>query len=102
MNIYNKYILFLFFGLLMTLITTYLLTINYGEVKNYQETSIIKTQNSGELENNDNLAITYTYKKKYEMQEGETFSQILNRTKLNHKSIQHYFTFVYLKILELD
>ncbi len=88
MNIYNKYILFLFFGLLMTLITTYLLTINYGEVKNYQETSIIKTQNSGELENNDNLAITYTYKKKYEMQEGETFSQILNRTKLNDNEIQ--------------
>ena len=36
MNIYNKYFLFLFFGLLITLITTYLLTINYGEFKNYQ------------------------------------------------------------------
>ena len=89
MNIYNKFSLTILSGLLITLATVYYLAINYGDTKKYQNTDTIKTQQIITPEKDSpELKITYTYKKQYEMQEGETFSQILQKTKLNNNAIQ--------------
>ena len=89
MNIYSKFSLTILSGLLITLAIAYYLTINYGDIKKYQNTDTIKTQQIITPEKNSpELKIAYTYKKQYEMQEGETFSQILQKTKLNNNAIQ--------------
>ena len=89
MNIYSKFNLTILSGLLITLATVYYLVINYGDTKKYQNTDTIKTQQITTPEKDSpELKITYTYKKQYEMQEGETFSQILQKTKLNNNAIQ--------------
>ena len=89
MNIYSKFNLTILSGLLITLATVYYLVINYGDTKKYQNTDTIKTQQITTPEKDSpELKITYTYKKQYEMQEGETFSQILQKIKLNNNAIQ--------------
>ena len=89
MNIYNKFNLTILSGLLITLATVYYLVINYGDTKKYQNTDTIKTQQITSPEKDSpELKIAYTYKKQYEMQEGETFSQILQKIKLNNNAIQ--------------
>ena len=89
MNIYSKFSLTILSGLLITLAIAYYLTINYGDIKKYQNTDTIKTQQIITPEKDSpELKIAYTYKKQYEMQEGETFSQILQKTKLNNNAIQ--------------
>ena len=89
MNIYNKFSLIILSGLLITISTAYYLTMNYGDIKKYQNLNSIKTQPLDTLEKySPELKIAYTYKKKYEMQEGETFSQILRKTELNDNEIQ--------------
>ena len=89
MNIYSKFSLTILSGLLITLATVYYLAINYGDTKKYQNTDTIKTQQIDTPEKDSpELKIAYTYKKQYEMQEGETFSQILQKVKLNNNAIQ--------------
>jgi len=89
MNIYSKFSLTILSGLLITLATVYYLAINYGDTKKYQNTDTIKTQQITTPEKDSpELKIAYTYKKQYEMQEGETFSQILQKVKLNNNAIQ--------------
>ena len=89
MNIYNKFSLIMLGGLLITIATSYYLAINYGDIKKYQNINTSKTQLLDTSEKDSpELKIEYTYKKKYEMQEGETFSQILRKTKLNDNEIQ--------------
>ena len=89
MNIYSKFSLTILSGLLITLAIAYYLTINYGDIKKYQNTDTIKTEQIITPEKDSpELKIAYTYKKQYEMQEGETFSQILQKTKLNNNAIQ--------------
>ena len=74
---------------MITLATVYYLVINYGDTKKYQNTDTIKTQQITSPEKDSpELKIAYTYKKQYEMQEGETFSQILQKIKLNNNAIQ--------------
>jgi len=89
MNIYNKFSLIILGGLLITIATSYYLAINYGDIKKYQNINTPKTQLLDTSEKDSlELKIEYTYKKKYEMQEGETFSQILRKTELNDNEIQ--------------
>ncbi len=89
MNIYNKFSLIILSGLLITISTAYYLTISYGDIKKYQNLNSIKTQPLDTSKKySPELKIAYTYKKKYEMQEGETFSQILRKTELNDNEIQ--------------
>ena len=89
MNIYNKFSLIILSGLLITISTAYYLTMNYGDIKKYQNLNSIKTQPLDTLEKySPELKIAYTYKKKYEMQEGENLSQILRKTELNDNEIQ--------------
>ncbi len=89
MNIYSKFSLTILSGLLIMLATVYYLVINYGDTKKYQNTDTIKTQQIITPEKDSlELKIAYTYKKQYEMQKGETFSQILQKTKLNKNAIQ--------------
>ena len=89
MNIYNKFSLIILSGLLITISTAYYLTMNYGDIKKYQNLNSIKTQPLDTLEKySPELKIAYTYKKKYEMKEGETFSQILQKTELSDIEIQ--------------
>jgi len=89
MNIYNKFSLILLVGLLATIATAYYLSINYGDIKKYSNLNTTKTLQLDTSENNSpKLKIAYSYKKKYEMQEGETFSQILRKTELNDNEIQ--------------
>ena len=89
MNIYNKFSLIILGGLLITIATSYYLAINYGDIKKYQNINTPKTQLLDTPEKDSpELQIAYTYKKQYEMQEGETFSQILQKTKLNNNAIQ--------------
>ena len=89
MNIYSKLGLVLLSGLLITIVTAYYLTINYGDIKKYQNIDTTKIQPLDTLKKDSTeLKIAYTYKKQYEMQEGETFSQILRKTELNDSEIQ--------------
>ena len=89
MNIYSKFGLVLLSGLLITIVIAYYLTINYGDIKKYQNIDTTKIQPLDTLKKDSSeLKIAYTYKKQYEMQEGETFSQILRKTELNDSEIQ--------------
>tara|TARA_Y100001970_G_C14205673_1_gene843806 strand:- start:975 stop:2243 length:1269 start_codon:yes stop_codon:yes gene_type:complete len=99
MNIYSKSSLIILSGFLSTLAIAYYLSVNYGDIKKYQNLNTSKTQplNSSE-EYSPELKIAYTYKQKYEMQEGETFSQILRKTELNDKEIQEIINITKEKI----
>ena len=89
MNIHNKFSLILLSGFLITIVTAYYLAMNYGNIEKYQNINTTKIQPLNTLEKDSpELKIAYTYKKKYEMQEGETFSQILSKTELNDSEIQ--------------
>ena len=89
MNIHNKFSLILLSGFLITIVTAYYLAMNYGNIEKYQNIDTTKIQPLNTLEKDSpELKIAYTYKKKYEMQEGETFSQILSKTELNDSEIQ--------------
>ena len=89
MNIYNKFSLIILSGLLITLATAYYLSVNYGDIEKFQNQNTTKTQLLETLEKNSSeIKIAYTYKQNYEMQEGETFSQILRKTELSDSEIQ--------------
>ena len=89
MNIHNKFSLILLSGFLITIVTAYYLAMNYGNIEKYQNIDTTKIQPLNTLEKDSpELKIAYTYKKQYEMQEGETFSQILSKTELNDSEIQ--------------
>ena len=89
MKIYSKFSLIIFSGFLITIAISYYLAMNYGDIKKYQNINTIKNQPLDTLEKGSpELKIAYTYKQKYEMKEGETFSQILRKTKLNDQEIQ--------------
>ena len=89
MKIYNKFSLMILSGLLTTIAVAYYLAINYGDINKYQNINTFKTQPIDTLEKDSpELKIEYTYKQKYEMKEGETFSKILRKTKLNDQEIQ--------------
>ena len=78
MKIYSRFSLIMLSGLLIMIATAYYLVINYGDIKKYQNINTSKTQLLDTSEKDSpELKIEYTYKKKYEMREGETFSQIL-------------------------
>ena len=89
MNIFDKSSLTFFGSLVIVLSITYYLLINYSDFNEYQ---IIDSENSKYPEITDKdlteLHVSYTYRKIYEMQEGETFSQILRNIKLNNEEIQ--------------
>ncbi len=89
MNIFDKSSLTFFGSLVIVLSITYYLLINYSDFNKYQ---IIDSENSKYPEITDKdlteLDVSYTYRKIYEMQEGETFSQILRNMKLNDEEIQ--------------
>ena len=89
MNIHNKFSLILLSGFLITIVTAYYLAMNYGNIEKYQNIDTTKIQPLNTLEKDSpELKIAYTYKKQYQMQEGETFSQILSKTELNDSEIQ--------------
>ena len=89
MNIHYKFSLILLSGFLITIVTAYYLAMNYGNIEKYQNIDTTKIQPLNTLEKDSpELKIAYTYKKQYEMQEGETFSQILSKTELNDSEIQ--------------
>ncbi len=89
MNIYNKYSLIIFGGVLITLASAYYLAVNYGDIGKFQNLNTPKTQLPETSEKDlPEIKITYAYKQNYEMQEGETFSQILRKTELNDSEIQ--------------
>ena len=89
MNIHNKFSLILLSGFLITILTAYYLAMNYGNIEKYQNIDTTKIQPLNTLEKDSpELKIAYTYKKQYQMQEGETFSQILSKTELNDSEIQ--------------
>ncbi len=89
MNIYNKFSLIMLSGLLITMVTAYYLAINYGDIKKKQNinTSKNETLDTSEKDTSE-IKIAYTFKQKYEMQGGETFTQILRKTELNDNEIQ--------------
>ena len=76
-------------GLLITMVTAYYLAINYGDIKKKQNinTSKNETLDTSEKDTSE-IKIAYTFKQKYEMQGGETFTQILRKTELNDNEIQ--------------
>ena len=89
MNIFNKSSLTIISGFLIIIFVTYYLASNYGDINKYQNISSSKNTNYDKSEKNSpDLQIAYTYKKIYEMKEGETFSQILRKTQLNDNEIQ--------------
>ena len=89
MNIHYKFSLILLSGFLITILTAYYLAMNYGNIEKYQNIDTTKIQPLNTLEKDSpELKIAYTYKKQYQMQEGETFSQILSKTELNDSEIQ--------------
>ena len=99
MNIYSKYNLILFSGLLIIITIAYFLLANYGEIKRYKkiETSTTKELNESE-KSVPQLNIIYTFRKKYKMQDGETFTQILKKTNLDGKDIQEIISLTKEKI----
>ena len=89
MNIFNKSSLTIISGFLIIIFVTYYLASNYGDINKYQNISSSKNTNYDKSEKSSpELEIAYTYKKIYEMKEGETFSQILRKTQLNDNEIQ--------------
>ena len=89
MNIFNKSSLTIISGFLIIIFVTYYLASNYGDINKYQNISSSKNTNYEKSEKSSpELQIAYTYKKIYEMKEGETFSQILRKTQLNDNEIQ--------------
>ncbi len=90
MNIFSKSSLTIISGFLIIVFVTYYLAINYGDINKYQSISSSENTNYDKSERSSpELQIAYTYKKIYEMKEGETFSQILGKTKLNDNEIQN-------------
>ncbi len=90
MNIFSKSSLTIITGFLIIVFVTYYLAMNYGDINKYQSISSSENTNYDKSERSSpELQIAYTYKKIYEMKEGETFSQILGKTKLNDNEIQN-------------
>ena len=90
MNIFSKSSLTIISGFLIIVFVTYYLAMNYGDINKYQSISSSENTNYDKSERSSpELQIAYTYKKIYEMKEGETFSQILGKTKLNDNEIQN-------------
>ena len=89
MNIFSKSSLTIITGFLIIVFVTYYLAMNYGDINKYQSISSSENTNYDKSEKSSpELQIAYTYKKIYEMKEGETFSQILRKTQLNDNEIQ--------------